>query len=258
MKITPLDIRQKSFEKAFRGYDKGEVEAFLTSLSHEWERLLQEREQQMKQIGQLEKEVDKLREVENSLYKALKTAEDTGNNMIEQANKSAELHLQETRLNAENLKQEAQEGARKIVEAAEQRKRHILDQMEQELQHLRQTCRQLENFKGSLISEVRSAAQEVEARMTRLEDRGHHIDAIMKEADQFAAEAHVEAVASSAFNNGPQNDAAAPETAPAAAPEASNAPAPASTDQPKTKPAASPAEEEEDSNAASGSFFDSI
>ncbi|MFM8349305.1 MAG: DivIVA domain-containing protein, partial [Bacteroidota bacterium] len=28
MKITPLDIRQKTFEKNLRGYDKDEVSAF--------------------------------------------------------------------------------------------------------------------------------------------------------------------------------------------------------------------------------------
>ena len=42
MKITPLEIRQKTFEKSFRGLDKDEVNAFLLSLSHEWERMLDE------------------------------------------------------------------------------------------------------------------------------------------------------------------------------------------------------------------------
>ena len=28
MRITPLDIRQKTFEKNFRGYDKDEVNGF--------------------------------------------------------------------------------------------------------------------------------------------------------------------------------------------------------------------------------------
>jgi len=42
MKITPLEIRQKEFEKKLRGYDKEEVNAFLESLSKEWERVLDE------------------------------------------------------------------------------------------------------------------------------------------------------------------------------------------------------------------------
>ena len=39
MNITPLEIRQKVFEKKLRGYDRDEVAAFLNSLSIEWEKL---------------------------------------------------------------------------------------------------------------------------------------------------------------------------------------------------------------------------
>ncbi|HEY5823450.1 MAG TPA: DivIVA domain-containing protein, partial [Cyclobacteriaceae bacterium] len=42
MKVTPLEIRQKTFERTLRGYDKDEVNAFLTSLSQEWERMQDE------------------------------------------------------------------------------------------------------------------------------------------------------------------------------------------------------------------------
>lgn len=43
MKITPLDIRQKTFEKIYRGYDKDEVSTFLSYLSQEWEKLVEEK-----------------------------------------------------------------------------------------------------------------------------------------------------------------------------------------------------------------------
>ena len=39
MKITALDIRQKTFEKSFRGIDRDEVQAFLNTISQQWERL---------------------------------------------------------------------------------------------------------------------------------------------------------------------------------------------------------------------------
>ena len=42
MKVTPLEIRKKSFEKVFRGYDKDEVNAFLVSLSQAWEKVMDE------------------------------------------------------------------------------------------------------------------------------------------------------------------------------------------------------------------------
>ncbi len=78
MRITPLEIRQKSFEKKMRGYDKEAVDAFVLSLSHEWERNMDETKQLKKELEASKMEVVKLREVEETLFKTLKTAEDTG------------------------------------------------------------------------------------------------------------------------------------------------------------------------------------
>src|SRR5215210_3226490 len=91
MKITPLEIRQKTFEKAFRGVDKEEVNAFLTTLSQQWEKMLDENRELRLRLETTTKEVQKMKEVESTLYRTLKTAEDTGNNMVEQASKEAAL-----------------------------------------------------------------------------------------------------------------------------------------------------------------------
>lgn len=72
MKITPLEIRQKAFEKVLRGYDKDEVNAFLQTLSQEWERSLDESKEIRIKLEATEREVSKLREVESSLFKTLK------------------------------------------------------------------------------------------------------------------------------------------------------------------------------------------
>ena len=74
MKITPLEIRQKTFERTLRGYDKDEVNAFLLSLSQEWERMMDEVKEVRQKLESSEREVGKLREVETSLFKTLKTA----------------------------------------------------------------------------------------------------------------------------------------------------------------------------------------
>src|SRR5689334_10007246 len=103
MKITPIEIRQKSFEKVFRGYDKEEVDAFLLSLSQEWERVIDENKEYRIKLEVAEREVKKLREVETSLYKTLKTAEDTSTHLVEQATKSAEMQMKEAQVKADSL-----------------------------------------------------------------------------------------------------------------------------------------------------------
>src|SRR5882672_2059895 len=125
MRITPLDIRQKTFEKNFRGYEKDEVNAFLLSLSQEWERIVDENKELRIKLEGTEREVLKLREVESSLYKTLKTAEDTGANVIGQARQAAELHMRESQFKAEAMLNEAKTKAKDVIEESDQRAKEI-------------------------------------------------------------------------------------------------------------------------------------
>lgn len=156
MKITPLEIRQKDFEKKLRGYDKDEVNAFLQSLSNEWERVLEENKELTLKLKQAEKEVAKLREVETSLYKTLKTAEDTGANVIDQANKAAELHMKETKMNAEGLLSESKNKARAMIEQAEMEARQIIEELQDAVKGIEQNHRDIENHRQNALQELKN------------------------------------------------------------------------------------------------------
>jgi len=167
MKITPLEIRQKQFERTLRGYDKDEVSAFLLSLSQEWERAQDEVKEMRIKLEATEREVTKLREVESSLYKTLKTAEDTGSNMIDQANKTAELHMRETQLKAEAMLNEAKTKAKDIIETADNTSKQILEEMEDRLKNLVQNYKSLESQKDNLLSDLKRLAGETIDRVER-------------------------------------------------------------------------------------------
>lgn len=160
MKITPIEIRQKSFEKVFRGYDKDEVNAFLVTLSHEWEKILDESKDLRLKLENAEKEINKLREVETSLYKTLKTAEDTGANMIQQANKASELQIKETQLRAEKMTQEAKMTSSGILQKAEQQSRELLDRLLNEVKNLEQSYKMMQGLKENLLSDLRNLSNE--------------------------------------------------------------------------------------------------
>lgn len=154
MKITPLEIRQKTFEKKIRGYDKDEVNAFLLSLSQEWERMIDSSKELKYRLEVSENEVKKLREVESSLFKTLKTAEDTGANMIQQANKTAELHIRETQMNADSILNESKAKAKKMIEDAGLRSNKALEEMEEKIKELFQVFKTLQMHKETLVSEI--------------------------------------------------------------------------------------------------------
>lgn len=176
MKITPLEIRQKTFEKKLRGFDKDEVNAFLISLSQEWERMNDENKENKFKLSAFEKEVQKLREVESSLFKTLKTAEDTGANMIEQANKTAELHLRETQMTADGLLNEAKTKARNMLEEAENNSRKIVDDMERRIYDLHQVYKDIENQKDTLMSEIKHLARESLERIEKISKKNVSFD----------------------------------------------------------------------------------
>jgi cell division initiation protein len=168
MKITPLEIRQKTFEKHFRGYDKDEVNAFLQTLSQEWERISDENKEWRIKLEAAEKEVMKLREVESSLFKTLKTAEDTGANVIEQARQAADLHLRESQFKAEAMLNEAKMKANDTVDEAEQRSKQILADMEERLRSMVEDFKKLESIRSDLLLELKRISEDTLSRVERM------------------------------------------------------------------------------------------
>jgi len=172
MKVTPLEIRQKTFERTLRGYDKDEVNAFLLSLSQEWERMNDECKELKIKLETCEREVAKLREVETTLFKTLKTAEDTGANVIDQANRAAELHLREAQMTAEAILNDAKDRARNTLEDAELASRQLLVEMEDSLKELAQQYKQVESQRSNLLDDLKRMANEVLDRAGRADQNG--------------------------------------------------------------------------------------
>ena len=177
MRITPLEIRQKSFEKNFRGYEKDEVHAFLLTLSQEWERMLDENKELRIKLETTEREVQKLREVETSLFKTLKTAEDTGANVVEQARKAADLHLRESQLKAEGLLNEAKTKAKNTIEESESRAKQIIEEMEDRVKALVENYKRLETSREDLLTQLKHMASDMLDRVERANQGARDFDA---------------------------------------------------------------------------------
>ncbi|NML63957.1 DivIVA domain-containing protein [Hymenobacter sp. RP-2-7] len=160
MKITALDIRQKTFEKSFRGVDKDEVQAFLNMLSQQWERMGEENRELRLKLDHTMHDVQKLREVESSLYRTLKTAEDTGNSITEQAQRDADLRRREAQLQAEHTLADARQRARAIVDEAYQTAAATVADMQKEVGGLGQECQRLEQQLDTLVHSLHHLATE--------------------------------------------------------------------------------------------------
>jgi cell division initiation protein len=181
MKITPLDIRQKTFEKQLRGYDKEEVNAFLVYLSQEWEKLSEERNTLLIRLEHAEKEASKLREVEASLFKTLKTAEDTGASIIEQANKTADIILKEAQINADTLESTSKNRAKTMVENAESQASEIMGELKDQVRQLSNSYEKLLEQRASILQDLKTLAREADEARENAENQFKKVDITVHE-----------------------------------------------------------------------------
>lgn len=126
MVMSPLDLRNQEFHKAFRGYDEDEVDSFLEVIRGDYETIFRENINLKEQLSQKDESMWKYRDIEETLKSTLvlaqKTAEDVrsgaekdANAVLTNANREAELVLKEAAREADMLIKESQEKAQAIV-----------------------------------------------------------------------------------------------------------------------------------------------
>lgn len=126
--LTPLDIHNKVFERAFRGYKMEEVDAFLDEVIRAHESLFRENKELKETVSRMEEEAAKSREVGAALEKTMVLAQKVFEEETLRAKKEAELILWEAEKKGEKLIHEAQ--------------REVLD-IRQKIEHLRLYEKQL-------------------------------------------------------------------------------------------------------------------
>ncbi|MBD2702652.1 DivIVA domain-containing protein [Spirosoma sp. BT702] len=171
MKITPIEIRQHTFEKALRGYKPDDVDAFLISLSQEWERVTGEQKMLKMQLELAEKELNKLKEVEMTLFRTLKSAEDTSAQIAEQANRAGEQKIAEAQQKADEITAEARKKAALLVQDAENQARYLKDNIINDLKSLEHDFKALEGYKDNLALQIRTLANNAVDSVERFEKK---------------------------------------------------------------------------------------
>lgn len=171
MKITPIEIRQHTFEKGMRGYKTDDVDAFLGSLSQEWERVTSDFKMLKMQLDMSEKELGKLKEIEMTLFRTLKTAEDTSAQITEQANKAGETYISEAKQKADDMLADARKKSALMVQDAENQARYLKDNILNDLKSLEHDFRALEGYKENLATQIRTLAANAVDSVDRFEKK---------------------------------------------------------------------------------------
>lgn len=114
MVMTPLELDKRDFRKAVRGYSEEEVEFFLSQVRGDYETLYTENQDLRVRLDDYEQNLGKYRALEHTLNNTLIIAQQTAEDLKHNAEKAAELILEEAKLKAQQRIHEAEAVVRKL------------------------------------------------------------------------------------------------------------------------------------------------
>ena len=108
--ITAQDIREKTFDKAFNGYNMSQVDAFLDEIAADLAALTKESASMKSKMKVLVDKVEEYRSTEDSMRLALLSAQKMGSQIENDAQAKADAIVAQARENAERLTRRASDG----------------------------------------------------------------------------------------------------------------------------------------------------
>ena len=117
MRVTPLDIRRQKFRKGMRGYDPGEVDAFLEMLADAWEESADKSDNEAKELEVLRARASDFDRMEGAVREVLVAQQKSADVAREEANREADLIIRDAELKAQKMLEEAKKRVQILTEA---------------------------------------------------------------------------------------------------------------------------------------------
>ncbi len=116
MGLTPLDIHNKEFKRAIRGYSEPEVDEFLDEVVREFESILKDNAALRDQTELMSSRVEQYRQMEDTLHKTLIVAQESADELKASARKEAEAITRQAQMEADRTRQQASDEVRESRE----------------------------------------------------------------------------------------------------------------------------------------------
>jgi len=113
--LTTIDIQNKEFNKAFRGYNQEEVDEFLEQVAKDFEAAIKDKLVLEGEIKQLGEKLGQYQKLENTLNNSIIVAQETAEEVKRNAHKEAELIRREAEKDAQRILDEARYKASRIL-----------------------------------------------------------------------------------------------------------------------------------------------
>ena len=137
MNVTPLDIQQKQFAVAFRGYERAEVDLFLNMVREEMETLVREVTDLREFRQTFEERMKEFREREETLKNTMITTHKLAEDIKESSRKEAALIVKDAEIRSVQMQERGREEKARIemdILELRRKRHHLLQDMKKVLQ----------------------------------------------------------------------------------------------------------------------------
>lgn len=132
MKLTPLDLQQKTFKKSrLGGLDEKEVRAFLDLVSSEMEEMARKLNLQDEELRRREARINEFKDREQLILATVTNAQHVAEEMKANTRKESEILVSEAELQAEKIVANAQARRVQLIQEIDELKRARMSFMQQ-------------------------------------------------------------------------------------------------------------------------------
>ncbi len=194
--ITPMDIHNKTFTKAVRGYAPEEVNGFLDELVGDYERIYREHREMEEKMDTLKTKLANYEKIESTMSNTLIMAQETAENVKKAAQKEADLIVEEAKTRARQILAESEMNRLRINDSLLKAEGDMKLYLEKLLVSLKSATSMVEDAKSACApmviagtKETEAAAETSEAAVSKETEEPVSLTAPIAEAINEAAEA---------------------------------------------------------------------
>jgi cell division initiation protein len=116
MKLTPIDITHRSFNRKMFGFEENEVKEFLDQVAAAMEALIHERNQLREQNRERELQLQEYKERDMTLKSTITTASQMADRRRQDAEREAQLIIQDAQHKAEMIVRDSRDSLKKMYQ----------------------------------------------------------------------------------------------------------------------------------------------
>lgn len=118
MQVNPEDIKNKKFSSSFKGYNRGEVKEFISSIAQVLEELMEKNRQLSEQIIKLQQKLNNYQSKERQINTLLTSTREKANTLLKQSEEKATFIIKEAEIKAKKMQEEEERKLEKLKDEA--------------------------------------------------------------------------------------------------------------------------------------------